>query len=349
MSNSKTTGHSVTITDIAKAAGVSKSTVSLVLKNSPLIKPDTAAKVWKASQELGYVYNRSAANLRQKSSNVVGVIVNDLTNPFFVELLVGAERVLLQSGYITLMAHTTENLETQEKVLASMREQNAAGIILSPAFDTPADLPERIAAWGLPLVVAVRPLGEVGYDFVGNDNVGGMRMATQHLVDLGHRRIGFLGRLSGSVVSTQRQQGFLEAIHANGLEVVPQWIVDTPVSMQGAQQAAGHLLDLPQRPTALVCYNDLVAMGVLNELDRRGLRAGRDLAVIGFDNIAAAAHTSPPLSTCAVGPERLGEIASETLLKRLREPDAPTMRHYSEPRLVVRESSGQALAPAMAS
>jgi LacI family transcriptional regulator len=346
MSTTKIPGHSVTITDIAKAAGVSKSTVSLVLKNSPLIKPDTAAKVWKASQELGYVYNRSAANLRQKSSNVVGVIVNDLTNPFFVELLVGAERVLLQSGYITLMAHTAENLETQEKVLASMREQNAAGIILCPAFDTPDDLPQRIAGWGLPLVVMVRPLGETEYDFVGNDNVSGMRMATQHLIDLGHRRIGFLGRLAGSKVSEQRKQGFLDAMQANGLEVVPQWIVDTSVSRQGAQQAAGQLLDQAERPTALVCYNDLVAIGVLNELDRRGLRAGRDLAVIGFDDIAAAAHTSPPLSTCAVGTERLGEIASQTLLQRLRNPDAPATRHHTEPRLVVRESSGPALAAA---
>lgn len=336
-------GQPVTIHDIAKAAGVSKSTVSLVLKNSPLIKPDTAAKVWKASQELGYVYNRSAANLRQKSSNIVGMIVNDLTNPFFVELLVGIERVLLQSGYITLMAHTAENLETQEKVLASMREHNAAGILLCPAFDTPPELPRRITEWGLPLVVVVRPLGEVDYDFVGSDNITGMQMATQHLIDLGHRRIGFMGRLSGSLVSVQRKIGFLNAMQANGLAVEEKWIVDTPVSMSGAQKSAGYLLDLDDRPSALVCYNDMVAMGVLNELDQRGLRAGRDLAVVGFDNIAAAAHTTPPLTTCAIGPEKLGEIASLTLLKRLREPDAPVTRYLAEPQLIVRESSGSVL------
>lgn len=343
MTPTKSTGHSVTITDIAKAAGVSKSTVSLVLKNSPLIKPDTAAKVWKASQQLGYVYNRSAANLRQKASNIVGMIVNDLTNPFFVELLVGVERVLLQSGYITLMAHTAENLATQEKVIASMREHNAAGLILCPAFDTPQELPELIASWGLPLVVVVRPLGEVNYDFVGSDNVTGMRLITQHLIDRGHRHIAFLGRLTGSAVSEQRKSGFVSAMQDNGLDVVDDWTIDTEVSRLGGQQGLSRLLEQSQRPTAVVCYNDLVAMGVLHELDSRGLRAGRDMAVTGFDDITAAAHTNPPLTTCAIGPEKLGEIASRTLLNRLQDPHAEVSNYYAQPTLIVRESSGPSI------
>ena len=335
--------HSVTITDIAEAAGVSKSTVSLVLKHSPLIKPATAAKVWETAQRLGYVYNRSAANLRQKSSNVVGVIVNDLTNPFFVELLIGAERVLLQSGYITLMAHTAENQDVQEKVLASMREQNAAGILLCPAFDTPSDLPERIKGWGMPLVVLVRPLGELTYDFVGSDNLTGMRMATQHLIGLGHRRIGFVGRRSGSMVSEQRRNGYLSAMRDAGLTVREEWLADAPVSSQGGQEGLRQLLDQPDPVTAVVCYNDLVAMGALNELDQRGLRGGRDIAVVGFDDIAGAAHTLPPLTTLAIGPEQQGEMASRLLLKQLKAPGETPTHYFAEPRLVVRESSGVAV------
>lgn len=345
MNSNKAVSHAVTIMDIAKAAGVSKSTVSLVLKNSPLIKPDTAAKVWEAAQQLGYVYNRSAANLRKKASNIVGMIVNDLTNPFFVELLVGIERVLLQSGYITLMAHTAESLKTQDQVLSLMREHNAAGIILCPAFDTPPELPALIASWGLPLVVVVRPLGEVDYDFVGSANEEGMHKITQYLIDLGHRRIGFMGRQSGSEVSHQRRAGYLRALKENGLEIVDDWIVDTPVSQTGGQQGVNQLLEQPRYPTAIVCYNDLVAFGVLNGLDQRGLRAGKDIAVVGFDDVAAAAHTNPPLTTCAVSPEKLGEIASQTLLNRLREPDAPIARYYGDSTLVVRESSGPTLAP----
>lgn len=340
MAKKPPTSHGPTIHDIAKAAGVSKSTVSLVLTRSPLAKPSTAAKVLEVAKSLGYVYNRSAANLRQRNSNVVGVIVNDLVNPFFVELLIGAERVLQQSGYITLMAHTAESLATQEKVLASMREQNAAGVILSPAFDSPSDLPERIQEWGLPLVVAVRSLGDNSrYDFVGSDNVSGMRLATQHLIAQGHRRIAFIGRKAGSVVSEERRSGYTSALAESGITPRPEWLIDAPVSLSGGQTALDTLLALPDRPTAVVCYNDLVAMGVLNELGRKGLQAGRDLAVVGFDNIASAAHSNPPLTTMDVTPERQGEIASRVLLDRIGRPDDAPRRHLIAPQLIVRASS----------
>src|SRR5262245_1823085 len=132
---SKPARAAVTINDVAHAAGVSKSTVSLVLQNSALIKQETAERVRNAAEKLGYVYNRQAADLRRKSSNIIGVVINDLGNPFFAELLVGMERKLADAGYICLMAHTEERLDIQERVLASMREHHAAGLILCPALD----------------------------------------------------------------------------------------------------------------------------------------------------------------------------------------------------------------------
>ncbi len=331
--------RNVTIRSIAKAAGVSKSTVSLVLKRSPLVKPATAEKVWAVVRQLGYVYNRNAASLSRGRSNIVGVIVNDLTNPFFVELLIGVERILNESGFITLMAHTAEDLTTQNNVLVSMREHNAAGIILCPAYDSSVDLTNQIADWGLPLVVVVRQLGELNYDFVGSDSYAGMYEATQYLISKGHRAIAYVGRSGRSHVSEQRRNGYLSAMNESGLEVDEEWLVDVPISAKGGQEGIQVLLRQNRRPSAVVCYNDRVAIGVLHELGKWGLRAGQDIAVIGFDDIAEAEHANPPLTTMAVNARLQGELASKLLLQRLGNPDATPDIAVIEPKLVVRATA----------
>ena len=207
----------VTILDVAETAGVSKSTVSLVLQGSPLIREETAAKVREVAASIGYVYNRRAAQLRNQSSNVIGVVINDLMNPFFAEVLVGIERRLAQDGFITFMAHTDESVELQSKVLHSMREQNAAGIVLCPALGTPASLVKEVQGWGIPLIVMVRPLGKGSYDYAGSDNASGAFMATKHLLDAGHRRVGFLGGQSGPVYD-DRLAGYRDALKAHRMK-----------------------------------------------------------------------------------------------------------------------------------
>ena len=144
MGKSVATRKNATILDVAGAAGVSKSTVSLVLNGSPLIKEETAARVREVAAHIGYVYNRRAAEMRSQSSKVIGVVINDLMNPFFAEVLVGIERKLVEAGFITLMAHTHESVELQTKLMQSMREQNAAGMILCPALGTPATLVKEV-------------------------------------------------------------------------------------------------------------------------------------------------------------------------------------------------------------
>lgn len=335
----KTIQRSITIRDIAQAADVSKSTVSLVLKNSPLIKPATAMKVWATARQLGYVYNRNAANLRHGRSNIVGVVVNDLANPFFVELLIGVERVLNEFGFVVLMAHTAENLTVQNNVLVSMREQNAAGIILCPVYDSPDDLPARIGQWDLPLVVVIRRLWDMNYDFVGSDNHAGIYRAARYLISKGHRKIAYIGRQGRSYITEQRRSGFLKAMRECGIDVDEKWVIDVPVSTDGGRQGLRTLLSLDDRPSAVLCYNDRVAIGVLNELDRLGLRAGRDLSVIGFDDIAEAAHTNPPLTTLAVTPELQGELAGKMLLKRLDNPSGAPDTTIIDPVLVVRATA----------
>lgn len=332
-----------TINDIARVSGVSKSTVSLVLNNSPLIRPATAEKVRAAAEQLGYVYNRSAANLRQGVSNVIGMVVNDLSNSFFVELLIGAERKMLESNYITLLAHTAEDQNVQRQVLASMREHKAAGLIICPTFETPIELVTSLRQWGLPFVTVMRALGGDETDFVGCDNYLGIQIATQHLIDLGHTDIAFIGRNSTYSVSMERLKGYSDCLEKNGITPNTDWMIETPISLAGGKDGMSRLLDQQRRPTGVICYNDLIATGALSELNNRGLRAGRDIAIIGSDGVAASAYCSPPLTTLALEPEHLGEVASEMLLARLKNPDAPPMRFLLKPKLIVRDTCGAKL------
>lgn len=330
-----------TIQDIAASAGVSKSTVSLVLQESPRIKAETAEKVREAARSLGYVYNRGAAALRGRRSTTIGMVINDLTNPFFVELLVAIERVLAHAGYTTLMAHTAESVATQTRVLRSMREQNVAGLIMSPALGTDDQLPHEIQSWGIPLVLVMRPMG-VDVDTVGVDNGYGFALATQHLIEQGHTRIAFAGNRKGYAVAKQRREGFMSAMTKHALPVAEEWIIDVELTPEGGRKAVRSIFEMKPRPTAVVCYNDQVAIGVLHELDRMGKRAGKALAVVGCDNVVAAEHTNPPLTTLSAGADKLGTIASETLLARLNETaddEKPTVQYFAVPELVVRESS----------
>ena len=335
-------GTRPTITDIARAAEVSKSTVSLVLQGSPLIKADTASRVREAADALGYVYNRGAADLRRQASNTIGTVINDLTNPFFAELLVGLERSLAEHGYVTLMAHIGEDLTTQERVLASMREHQAAGLILCPAFDTPEELLQRILWWRIPVLIVVRPVGDDSFDFAGSDNEAGTYAATSHLAERGHRRIAFLGRVGGGPVYELRRRGFVRAMREHGLAVEDEWLIDIPPTREGGRAGIRAALALGNRPTAAICYNDIVAFGALSELGEQGLRAGRDFSIVGFDGIADGAHSNPPLTTVSVNPARLGASAAHLLLTRLRDPESPPLRYLAQPQLIVRQSSGWA-------
>lgn len=326
--------------DVAAAANVSKSTVSLVLQGSPLIVRETSDRVRKAAETLGYIYNRRAADLRRKSTNVIGIVINDLANPFFAEMLVGIERRLRDAGFVSLMAHTDERLDVQEAVLTSMREYKAAGLILCPAFGTSEEMLQSIRASAIPLVITVRPLGGGQLDFVGADHERGTYAATRHLIDQGHRRIAFLGAVGGGAVYELRRAGYERAMKEGGIAIVPEWMVDIGLTREGGREGIRQALAMQPSPTAAVCYNDVVAFGAMSELGEHGLLVGRDFSVTGFDGVAAAAHTNPPLTTVEANPGALGAAAAEMLLNRLANPDSEAVRRLTEPKLVVRQSSG---------
>jgi LacI family transcriptional regulator len=339
MSSGKTTSR-VTIIDIAKRAGVSKSTVSLVISGSPLVKAETRRRVASIADELGYVYNRGAANLRTARSNIVGMVINDLTNPFFAELAVGIEGALQGSGYIPVMANTGENLARQAQVFRTMREHNVAGMILCPAVGTDREALKPIASAGIPIVLAMRRVPGAEICAVVPNNREGARRAVEHLARLGHTRLAFLGGIASMSAFGERSGGFREAVERAGLILSPDCLIEALPTKAGGAAAMNQALSMPLRPTAALCFNDIVAIGAIHALSRQGLKAGEDFAIVGFDDIAEASQMAPPLTTIAVDAKGLGERAARMLLRQIETGSPRIEIHVGEARLVVRESCG---------
>ena len=333
-------GRRVTVTDVARAAGVSRSTVSLVLRDSPLVKRETRLRVEAAIDRLGYVYNRNAANLRRQTSDMVAMVINDLTNPFFAELAVGLEEALEAAGYVSLMANTGEDPTRQRRVMETMREHGAAGFIISPATGTETRQVSAMADWNVPVIQVMRWLPGARLGAVVPDYALGMRMAAERLLALGHRRIAFLGGIEGNVVTTERVRGYRAALEAAGIAVDPTLIVPAAVNSGGGVEAARAALALDRPPTAALCFSDVVAFGVLDASAAAGLAVGRDFSVIGFDDVAAARHTLPPLTTVAVYPQELGRRSAAALLRRIADPNEPPQEEILAPSLIVRGSCG---------
>jgi LacI family transcriptional regulator len=337
----------VTILDIAREAAVSKSTVSLVLRDAPGVGPEARERVREAMVRLGYVYHRGAARLRRGGgADTVGMIINDLTNPFFAELAVGIERALAGAGTVPFLANTGESPARQAQVMKAMREHGAAGFILCPALGTDAAFLGEVAGWRLPVVTVMRRVPGARASHVGPDNRTGAERAAAHLLALGHRRVAFLGGRRGMTVQEERVEGYARALVAAGLPRDDALVVESAPSRDGGAAALGQVLALPEPPTAALCFNDVVAFGVLQGLAARGLAPARDLAVVGFDDVADARHTVPPLTTVAVDPPGLGERAAAVLLRQVRDPAAGPVEHHGEARLVIRASCGGAAAVA---
>jgi LacI family transcriptional regulator len=330
----------VTIIEIADAAGVSKSTVSLVLTGRGSVKPETRERIHKAMDTLGYVYNRGAASMRNADSKIVGLVLNDLSNPFFAEFAIGVETVLQMAGYVAFMANTSESIVRQAQVMRMMREHGAGGIILCPALDTTAEELAWTGGLDTALLVAIRRLPGVAASSVVPDNVAGSARITRHLLNLGHKRIAYLGGMHSMVVRQDRHQGFGAAMAKAGLAVDPGLNLESMPTRDGGFSAMSAALSLPDRPTAVVCYNDVVAIGAMLAAAKRGLVVGRDIAIVGFDDTSEARHVSPALTTIAVDAVGLGERAAAMLLERITNRSAPPTSHVGPADLVIRESCG---------
>jgi LacI family transcriptional regulator len=330
----------VTLLDVARHAGVSRATASLVLRDSPLVAEVTRQRVLASMQQLGYVYHRTAATLRSQRSHTVGLVITDITNPFFAELTLGIEERLDEANYVVVLANTSESLDKQSRILTAIYENNAAGILFCPAEGTSRETVARILQRGLPTVLLVRYLFDTDADYVGANNVLGAELAIDHLIAHGHRRIAFIGGPATSSARIDRLQGYRNALRRHDLSVDETLLLTSTTTRDGGHQAIHALLALSDPPTAALCYNDVVAFGVMLGLQGLGCVPGQDFAVIGFDNIIEAALWHPPLTTVSIEPRQIGVMAAQRLLERIASPDDPPRHVILLPSLIIRTSCG---------
>ncbi|SFI70392.1 transcriptional regulator, LacI family [Phyllobacterium sp. CL33Tsu] len=328
------------IVDIARAAGVSKSTVSLVLQGSPLVNEKTREKVSALINDLGYVYNRGAANLRQSKSKIIGIVVNDLTNSFFAELAVGVDMVVQSAGYVQFLAHSGESVDRQRQVIASMRENGIAGLILSPARGTDASDVKPLADSGIPVVVVVRNLPGVKVSTLLSDNYAGAKAAVRHLINLGHRRIAFMGGFADTAVSSDRVRGYRDALMEAGIPLNQNFVIHSAPSRAGGATAVERMMFFDGRPSAALCFNDAVAFGVCDGLRSNNIEPGKGFAVIGFDDVIEAKTAVPALTTVSVDPQGMGQRAAQLLMKQINAGQVDQETLVTSVRLVVRQSCG---------
>lgn len=329
-----------TLLHVAEKAGVSRATASLVVRGSPLVSQATRSRVEAAMAELGYVYNLGAARMRASRSRTVGVIVPNLTNPFFAVLLAGIEAVLETAGLAVILANSNEKIEKQDGFVRRMREHGVDGLIICPAEGTEKELAEDAAKWGMPLVQALRIVPETVSDYAGTDYRGGMLEATNHLIALGHKRIAFISGNRRHSARADRLEGFLAAMDGGGLE--PLFVLELALTHAAARAAAPEIMHRAAPPTALICFNDVVGLGLHRGLSDLGVALGSDVSLIGFDDVAEAGLVRPGLASVATEPFKVGESAARLLLRRIGEPEAE-FRHEIEPtRFVPRNSCGPA-------
>lgn len=328
------------IKKVAQKAGVSVGTVSHVLNRPHLVAPGTRRRVLDAIDALGYVRNESARHLRAGRSRIIGLVVLDVANPFFTDVARGAEALAAEHDSVIMLCNSGEEVAREQHHLELLEEQRVQGVLISPVDAADPRL-DRLVEHGVPVVLVDRGAGRNRCSVAVDDVLGG-RLAAAHLHEQGHRNIAFVGGPFTIRQAADRHAGVVEALTEAG-DDTDLSVLETPsLTVASGRAAAGELADLRDdvRPTAVFCANDLLALGVLQEVTRRGLRVPADVALVGYDDIDFAAAAAVPLSSVRQPREDLGRAAMELLLDEVNHPDRHRHRQVVfEPELVVRESS----------
>lgn len=327
-----------TIIDVAKEASVSKSTVSLVLQNSPAVKDETRAQVREAMEKLGYVYNRAAAHLRSADTGLVGLIINDLRNPFFTEFAASLQSCLAEKDYAVVLADVQECPKRQAKMISTLIEHGVSGFVISPAYDDGARPLEAIARAGVPAIQVFRKIDDRGdlFPFIGPDYQKGSQVATEHLLRDAAGDMAFIGGLKDRHVTTERMSGYLEAMAARGQAPI---VITGATGFEFGFAAASRLKKEHPNVDAALCFNDRVALGLIAGARHLGINLPGDLRVAGFDDIEGCQQSTPTLTSVSCGIPAFAAKISGDLLSWLDGFGAPKSGERTAVELVVRGSS----------
>lgn len=326
------------IKDIAAKAGVSVATVSNVMSGRGRVGEATRRRVLEVAEREGFIRNDAAARLRTGRSNLIGVILNNIVNPFFSELVASLETTAWEAGYMTVLATAQNDIARQEQLLSSMVAQGVAGIVLSPVHSTRAEDLARIGRRHVPVVVCVRDVPGTTATFVGVDDEMTGYLAARTLLENGHRQFAFIGGYTGTTTWEGRNAGIARALAEASL---PEDACLRLPGIMHADFAAEKVMMMAEQgrlPSAVICFNDDQSAGAYRAARKLGLAIGRDFSVIGCDNIPQSRILAPELTTIDIHPAWIGRTSAEVLLNAPAEPSGERAMLRCTPELVLRGS-----------
>lgn len=330
----------VTRDDVAKRAGVSPATVSYVINEGPRpVSAEARAKVLRAIEETGYEPSQIARSLRLKKTNTIAIILPDNGNPFFASLERAISEASFSAGYSLITCHSAWDVDRESGFVSLIRSKQVDGVILVPAGHQVPAL-ERLAHFKIPVVVVDRSAPNGLAPCVRADDFAGGKMAAEHLLALGHRRIVCITRPTYLEHIMDRSRGYLAALQQHGVETRPEWIVQGGFSFEGGVEAGRQILKLQPRPTAIFAYNDVHAIGAMHVIVEAGLRVPADISIVGFDDIPEASYTNPALTTVTQPRRDMGRMATELLVRMIAGGNPPRKnRIVLKTELIVRGST----------
>jgi LacI family transcriptional regulator len=329
-----------TIRDVARLAGVSVTTVSNALNTPGRVSPTLSARVHAAVEKLGYAPHAAARSLRKRASSLIGMVVADITNPFFSELFEAVENAAAMRGYSMLLCNSGEAFAREEQHLAMLRAQRIDGLILAPTGAIAVNRASILASLDVPVVLVDRGMVELGYDAVVLDNRRAGELATAHLLAAGHRRIGLINGPEILRTAADRLQGYREKLLAAGIPFDPDLVLDGRYRETEAYAATLRLLTASNPPTALFATNNVMTIGVMRAIADAGLSCPRDISVVGIDDFPWAGAFTPRLTTVAQPVADMGREVLDMLIGRMTGArNGPGETRVLSPSLILREST----------
>ena len=326
-----------TLETVAKLAGVSIPTVSQALRGTGRISEETRRKVIAAAQQLHYLTDQKAASMRSGENREVGFVINQLSNPFNAEVISGVVDLLEAEGYLVSILDTRDDANRQRQQLESFIRHGRGGLLWVPTVGTDDTTYSLLKAHRVPTVTFLRNVS-LSFDHVGIRNAEATYQATQHLINQGHKAIAYLGGTQMTLVRRERIAGYQKCLSDNSRSKPLVW--DSEDNKLAGLNSMNELLKAHPEVSAIVCNGDMVALGACLALQRMGFVPGREVSVIGFDDIQDAEAATPRLTTMAVSPVKLGRKLAQVLLARIREPDMPVTVSEVSAELMIRETTG---------
>ena len=328
------------LTEVAQKAGVSIATVSRVINNSPKVNAETRLKVQQVIKDLKYQPNRVAKRLRNKnaSSNLLGVLIPDIQNPFYVEVLRGIEDVAYENKYALIMCNFAQDEKKEKLYLDILQSESIDGLIVAPAHEHDQNVINLVKG-GLPIVCVDRGLSGVDVDVVLVENRNGAFSAVDYLAKAGYKRIAYISGIPKIPSSQQREQGYLEALTANKLPIDKALMKYGDSRHESGVKLCEELLNLKFPPDAIFAGNNLITLGALETIHKRGLNIPKDVAIVGFDDMYWSISLNPSLTAVKQPAYEIGKRAAEQLIQRINDPGRPTVSMIMKTELIIRNSS----------